>query len=102
MVRIGNGRTVVMALKVLLADTGSGLSLATETVSIIVPKAVGPTVNVTIIRVPFVTFPRTPVIGLLFVDSVPCVVAADFSVTEAGRVFVTRTFGALKGPLFAT
>src|SRR5215468_787734 len=96
--RIGNGRTVVTALKVLLANIGSGLSLAIETVSVIVPNTFGTTVNVIVIGMPLVTFPSAPVIGLLFVDSVPCVVAADFSVTDAGRVFVTRTFGALKGP----
>jgi len=93
---------VVVALKVLFADAGSGLSLATVTVSVIAPDACGVTVNVMITGLVFVTVPIVPVIGLLFVERVPCVVTADFNVTEAGSVFVIRTFGALKGPLLAT
>ena len=78
-VRIGNGRTVLTAVKVLLPDTGSGLSLAMETLSIIVPNALGTTVNVTITGAPFVIFPSAPVIGLLLVERTPRVVAADFN-----------------------
>ncbi len=71
MVNNGKGRTVVTALKVLFADVGSGLSLATETVSMIAPIEWGTTVSVTITAVPLVTLPSAPVIGLLLVERVP-------------------------------
>src|SRR5215813_13210245 len=76
----GNGKTVVVAVKVLLLDAGSGLSLATEAVSVIVPNALGTTVSVTITGRPFVTPPSAAVIGLLLVERIPWVVAADFRV----------------------
>src|SRR5256885_16831980 len=69
-VNIGNGKMVVVVLKVLFADVRSGLSLTMLTVLVIESKVLGMIVNVTIIDIPLVTLPNAPVIGLLLIERV--------------------------------
>lgn len=98
----GNGQTVVMIKVLLLARLGSRESLPTKAKLVICPVAEGVTVSVTEAELPLLIFPSAPEIGFELVESVPWEVVADFSVTLAGSVLVSRTFNAGTGPAFVT
>src|SRR5437762_7060092 len=96
----GRGRTVVVMLALLLASAGSVLVVVTLALLMIVPGAWGVTVRMTATEPPLGIEPRLPTIGLLLVTSVPWLMVADLSVTEAGSVSIKLTLAATNGPLF--
>src|SRR5450631_4438027 len=105
MARSAEAVTVVLAVEVLLAGTGSAVAEETTAVSVRVP-ACGGAVTVTVMVgavVPVARVGRVQVTETLpaFVQVQP-VPVADTKVTPAGRVSVTDTDAASDGPLSVT
>lgn len=98
--RNGNGHTVVVVSAVLFAAFGSVKSLVTNAVLVMLPTAVGTTVNVTVAEPPLLMVPSNPKIGLAAVFNAPCVVELDWNETDGESVFVSLTFEADTGPIF--
>ena len=102
MERNGEGQTVVIVTLRLLGRLESGRSLPTEVVFVMFPVAVGATVKVAEADELLLIVPRFPVMGLAFVNSVPCEMVADFRVTNGARKLVKRTLLAETGPTLVT
>src|SRR5918911_1037396 len=103
-VRIGLGgglSTTVVALAVLLDESGSASDALTVAVSVICPDAVGVTTMVTMALAPFVSVPMEQLTGPVLLQE-PCVVEEETNVTPAGSVSVRLTFVACAGPLLVT
>src|SRR4051812_807867 len=99
MERSGIGQTVVTTEFVLFAVNGSGKAPAIQATLVMADPVAGTTVNVIVAEPSTPSGPRSIQTGAPFVCSVPCDAIAAFSVTEAGRLFVSRTDVANGPPL---
>src|SRR5262249_34030098 len=99
------GVTVVMALSLLLPDTGSAVVAPMVALLVIDPPCAGAVTWIVIVPVPPVAHEArvqvTEMLPLLVQDH-PAGGVTEPKVTPAGRVSVTETLLASEGPLLAT
>jgi hypothetical protein len=101
-VRGGVVVTVAVAVEVLFAEFGSGVSVATVAVLATVPDVLGLLTTSWTVATPLAgTVPREQLTVLVLVQD-PCDGVTETNVMPAGRVSLTVTPAARLGPAFAT